>query len=84
MEPDILAVLKQLRHDARLLANNLDDLQDKMMDLRLQSQLKDLEIEKLKAEIERLNSLVSSGTLPINTEELKEKIQKQRRGKNNV
>jgi len=90
MESDLVVTVKQLKHDARLLTDNLDDFADRLMDLRLQSQLKDLEIEKLKAEIERLNHLMlkeclqKQGATPINPWESYDSHQKQRRSKNNV
>ena len=50
----ILRDLKQLSNQARLLSINVNEMRDNVMELHTDNLQKDYQIEKLKAEIERL------------------------------
>ena len=57
----ILRDLKQLSSQAQLLFINVNEMRDKVMELHTDNLQKDYQIEKLKAEIERLNSIITTG-----------------------
>ena len=84
METDLLTAIKRLRDDARLLSNNLDDIYDDIYQIELRGQLKDQEIEKLKAANEKLKAELEfrkANTRPYDLEQIKENLVKQRKQK---
>jgi hypothetical protein len=52
----ILRDLKQLSNQAQLLFINVNEMRDKVMELHTDNLQKDYQIEKLKAEVERLKA----------------------------
>ena len=84
METDLLTAIKRLRDDARLLSNNLDDIYDDIYQIELRGQLKDQEIEKLKAANEKLKAELEfreASTQAYDLEQIKENLVKQRKQK---